>query len=264
MTELDRSFGRIAFGEDPANYDAARPPYPGWVFDTLKDRCGVGAGSATFEIGPGTGTATRMLLELGADPLFAVEPDRRLADFLAKRTLSAALKVIVSPFETADLPDRRFDLGFCATAFHWLPEDAALARIGLLLRPGGWWAALWNVYGDESRPDPFHEATQSLFGEGPLSRSGSKGEIPFGLDAKARMAAIERTGVFSKAEHLISSWQLSLDTDQMVALYATFSNITVRTDRLELLEGLRRVADEQFDGRVTRNMTTSLYIAHRL
>ena len=76
MTESSiRMFGRQAFGRDPAGYDAARPAYRDWVFDFLRERCGLVPDAVTFEIGAGTGTATRQLLERGANPLVAVEPD---------------------------------------------------------------------------------------------------------------------------------------------------------------------------------------------
>ncbi|HEY2357561.1 MAG TPA: methyltransferase domain-containing protein, partial [Phenylobacterium sp.] len=159
MVELDRSFGRQAFGDDPANYDAARASYPDWVWSALRDECGVGEGSAAFEIGAGTGKATGPLLALGADPLIAIEPDLRLASYLRAALPTSALSVTTQPFEGVELTERSFDLGLSATAFHWLDEDAALASIARLLKPGGWWAALWNVYGDDAYPDPFHEAT---------------------------------------------------------------------------------------------------------
>src|SRR5271156_6674162 len=159
---IHRMFGRQAFGRDPAGYDAARPAYPGWVFDFLRERCGLVPNAATFEIGAGTGTATRRLLELGANPLLAVEPDDRLAAFLRKTIPDKALKVVVAPFEEAVLQEASFDLGLSAPAFHWLNEDFALTKVAKLLRPGGWWAMLWNVFGDSCRPDPFHEATKSL------------------------------------------------------------------------------------------------------
>ena len=63
---ISRSFGRQAFGADPSNYHAARPAYPEWVFEMLRDRCGLKSGTATFEVGAGTGIATRWLLDLGA------------------------------------------------------------------------------------------------------------------------------------------------------------------------------------------------------
>jgi hypothetical protein len=96
------------FGGDPSNYHDARPEYPDRVYDLLTTRCGLGVGTSTLEIGPGTGLATHRLLGLGADPLVAVEPDARLAAFLSARLQAQypALRVVVSPFEPADVPAR--------------------------------------------------------------------------------------------------------------------------------------------------------------
>ena len=264
MRELSihRTFGRQAFGLDPRGYHAARPPYPDWVFDVLRDRCGLAPNAVTFEIGAGTGTATRRLLERGANPLIAVEPDGRLASFLRSTFPDEALTVLTATFEEAALPEASFDLGLSATAFHWLAEDLALTKVVKLLRPGAWWAMVWNVFGDSQRPDPFHEATKVLL-SGPLSPSEGSGDTPFALDAPARLAALERTQAFEDVEHRTSAWSLVLDPDQTVALYATYSNVNIRPDREAVLADLRRIACDHFEGRVTRNMVTSLYIARR-
>lgn len=259
---IDREFGRRAFGSDPAAYDAVRPEYPKWVFDLLLERCGLRPHTATFEIGPGTGTATRRLLERGADPLVAVEPDHRLAEFLRANIREEALNVLASAFEDAELPVAGFDLGFSATAFHWLDEESALRKVAMLLRPGGWWAAVWNIFGDGGRPDPFHEATKELL-NGPASPAAGAGEIPFGLDTGLRRAALERTGAFDSIEHRMTNWTLVLDAGQTVALYATYSNINVRPDRDAVLKELGRIARDEFEGLVIRNMTTCLYVARR-
>jgi SAM-dependent methyltransferase len=259
---IERSFGRQAFGIDPERYHAARPAYPDWVFEVLCERCGLARNAVTFEIGPGTGIATRRLLEFGANPLVAVEPDDRLATFLRNTLADDALTVVVSTFEEAVLRDASFDLGFSATAFHWLNEEFALAKVAKLLRPGTWWAMVSNVFGDQRRPDPFHEATKMLL-SGLSSPSEGEGDMPFALDTNARLAALERTRAFESAEHRTSAWPLILDTDQTVALYATFSNINIRPDREAVLTELRRIARYEFNGCVTRNMVTSLLIARR-
>jgi SAM-dependent methyltransferase len=216
----------------------------------------------TFEIGAGTGRATRRLLDLGAEPLIAVEPDPRLADFLRRHNSDPALNVIVSAFEDAVLEPSVFDLGVSGTAFHWVEEEAALTKIALLLRPGGWWATFWNVFGDNSRPDPFHEATKDMLAA-PSSPSAGERGIPFGLDAETRLAALRRSGAFDIVDTRMSTWPLILNPDQTVALYATYSNISVRSDREVVLAELGRIARDKFAGRVVRNMTTSLYIARR-
>ncbi len=262
MIEFDRSFGRRAFGADPASYHSIRPPYPDWVFATLVERCGLTEGASVFEIGPGTGTATRGLLDLGARPLIAIEPDPSLAAFLRKDNQDAALEVMVSTFEEAALDESAFDLGVCATAFHWLEENSALAKVARLIRPGGWWAMVWNVFGDSVRPDPFHEATKILLGPLRGPSAGTRG-IPFALDNAARGLALEHTRAFELIEYRHCEWSLELDHEQTVALYATFSEINARPDRQAVLTELGRIARDEFGDRVIRNMTTCLYIARR-
>jgi hypothetical protein len=71
------------------------------------------------------------------------------------------------------LAEKSYDLGLSATAFHWLKEAFALEKIANLLRPGGWRPAVWNVFGDDSRPDPFHEATKELPGPATTLQPGT-------------------------------------------------------------------------------------------
>jgi hypothetical protein len=158
---IDRSFGRRAFGADPASYHSVRPRYPEWVF-----------------------------------------------------------------------------------------------------RPGGWWTIVWHVFGDSGRPDPFHESTKMLL-ESPRGPSAGTRGIPFALDAAARIEAIRRTAAFDLIEHRSSAWLLELDEPRTVALYGTFSEINARPDRPEVLTKLGRIARDEFEGRITRNMTTILSIARR-
>ena len=87
--------------------------------------------------------------------------------------------------------------------------------------------------------------------------------MPFALDAEARFAALERTAAFDNVEHRTNAWSLVLDPDQTVALYATYSNINIHPDREDVLAELRRIARDEFQGCVTRNMVTSLYVAQR-
>ena len=142
--EIDRAEGRQLFGVDPEAYDRARPPYPGRVYEMLVDRFGLGDGSRVLEIGAGTGLASVEVLERGAQ-LVAGEPDRRLAAALAARAgESGDIEIIEGTFEAADLDEVRFDLAVSATAFHWVDEEAGLAKIFRALRSGGRSSAILN------------------------------------------------------------------------------------------------------------------------
>jgi trans-aconitate methyltransferase len=266
MERIGIEEGRRAFGADPANYDSARPDYPERVFEVLRDRCGSLVGRDAFEIGAGTGLATRSLLGLGVARLFAIEPDERLAAYLRRRSPNAALHVVNSPFEEAELPAAAFDLGTAATSFHWLDQRTALAKVAALLKPDGWWVCWWNVFGDHERHDAFHEATRDLLARQPRSPSeGAVSHIAMPLDTQQRIADLNAVGTFEDVSVEILKWTLVLNPAQVRALYATYSQFSAQTEaeRNRILDGLAHIAAEQFGGRVERNMCTAIYTARR-
>ena len=153
MTRPELKLGRTAFGGDPAGYHAARLGYPARVFDLVCEQCAIGPETRAFEIGPGTGKATRAMLDLGLGSVVGVEPDARLAAYLEAKLGGPRLRLKVSPFEAADLPEADFDLGYAATSFHWLAAAPALAKVVRLLRPGGCWAMWWTAQSAVVRPN---------------------------------------------------------------------------------------------------------------
>jgi len=264
MTQIPISAGRQAFGDDPRAYAAARPDYPDTLYDRLVERCGLGPGSAVFEIGAGTGIATRRLLALGAAPLVAIEPDGRLAAHLRDTIVNPALRVEETAFEDTRLPLAGFDLGAAATAFHWLEQGPSLAKARAALRPGGWWAMWWHNFGGAGK-DAFQDATDHLFADTPSSPShGKSGGPPFSLDQDARLGDLAAAG-FEDAEAEIWAWTEIYDTARVGALYGTFSPIQALAPakREAFLDQLARIADEQFGGQVERPFTTALYTARR-
>jgi SAM-dependent methyltransferase len=265
---IDRRRGRRLFGRDPAEFDRVRPDYPDRVYRVLEDRCGLSRGTATFEIGPGTGKATRELLRRGASPLVVVEPDPRLARFL-RRSLGAGaarVRIVRSPFESAVLPAGAFDLGVAATSFHWLNERRSLRKVARLLRPGGWWAAWWSRTGDPLHPSAFGRAVDPLFDELPGRRSSRLTErAAFERERERRRAALRDVGLFDRVRVDTFHWTRVVDTETLVGLHRTFSNISTlpRAIRERFLARLERIADDQFAGRVALRMVVTLFTARR-
>lgn len=262
---LDISAGRAAFGDDPAAYRDARPPYPEALYARLAERTGLRQGMAVFEIGPGPGLATARLLELGADPLLAIEPDPRLAAWLRQVIADPALSISNSTLEEIDLPAAKFDLGAAATSFHWLDQPTALAKVKGALKPGGWWAMWWTNFGAEGAPDPFQDATGHLFKDTPRTPAhGRRGGPSFAMDHAARLADLSGAG-FDGAEMDFWPWTITLETHRLVALYATFSPIQALAmdQRAAFLGGLAEIADRDFGGAVERTFSSVLYTARR-
>ena len=264
---ISREEGRRLFGSDPESYDRGRPGHPRRVYDVLVETCGLGPASRVLEIGPGTGQATRRLLELGAD-VTAVEPDPALAAYLTS-AMRSSLVVRNESLEEVELPAEVFDLATAASCFHWVEEDAGLSKIFASLRPGGSLALWWTLFGADELPDPFQQAlSRALEAEGlELERSpsaGREGGPRFALDADARRAALSQAG-FARLEHEVIPWAHTWDTAGIRALYATFSPILRlgSAERAAVLDAVTRVAEQRFGGHVERPLRTSLYTAHR-
>jgi SAM-dependent methyltransferase len=263
MARIDPGEGRQLFGYDPASYDAARPGHPDRVYEILAARCGLADGTHVLEVGPGTGQATRRLLGRGAS-LLLVEPDTRLAAHLVA-TFGDEVDVLPAPLEEAGLPCASFDIAVAASSFHWIDEPVGLAAIQAALRPGGWAAIWWTLFGEGSGPDPFIRATTPLL-EGLESSPtrGVAGGPPHALDIEARTAALDEAG-FVDIEHEVICWEWSWDAAGIRALYASFSPI-IRLDDIErerILDRLEAVAEHDFGGRVERGLRTSLYVARK-
>ncbi len=263
MSRIERSEGRVLFGLDPANYDRARPGHPERVYEVLVERCGLAPEAAIVEVGPGTGQATRRLLQLGVGRLVAIEPNPELARYL-RENVGAAVEIRSTTLEEAELEPGAFDLAVAASAFHWVDEPVGLARLFAALRPGGWCAIWWTLFGADSR-DAFHDATAHLVESLDVSPTkGDAGRPRHGLDVERRTQAFAEAG-FADIGHELAHWERTWDPAGIRALMATFSPVLRLDDehRSRLLDAIEHVAATQFGGRVTRRLTTSLYTARK-
>ncbi len=257
--------GRRAFGADPESYERARPDYPPEVLEWLR-AAAPRTGGEFFEVGPGTGAATELLLRLAPARITALEPDARMSGYLRRRFRETGnVEVVEASFEEAELPEAAFDLGAAATCFHWLEQETALAKAFARLRRGGWWCMWWNVFGSIDDPDAFEEATTPLFRELTPSPSWTQdGRSRFALDEPERRAQLTAAG-FRPIEFHRLRWTATMDTARAVALTATFAQVSLAEParRARFLEALTELLDRQFGGRVERRFCTGFYAAQR-
>jgi SAM-dependent methyltransferase len=262
---IGREEGRRLFGADPETYDRARPGHAERVYEILVERCGLGLGTAVVEIGPGTGQATRRLLELGASPLVAIEPNEELARYLG-RSVGERVDIRVTALEDAELPAASFDLATAASSFHWIDEKTGLASLFQALRPLGWVALWWTGFGDPSRPDPFRDATKKLLETMPRSPVGSHrgGRTPSEGGSARWLSALVAAG-FEDVSHERIPWTKTFDAKGIRSIFSTFSPFLVVDEarRLEVLDELERIARTDFGNRIEKPIVTSLYTARK-
>jgi len=262
---------RALFGSDVTSYDAGRPGYPQRVYEVLAERASLGPGCKVVEMGPGTGQATMELLDRGAS-VTAVELSSELANRLRAKGEGRRLTVVVGAFEDVDLDESSSDLVVAATSFHWVPVELGLARAAQVLRPSGWLALWWNVYGDPDRPDPFHEALTPVLDrlapeltDSDGAARGGVGRHPHALDVRARSSEIDASGKFGAVYHQTIPWTGRHSPGYLRTLFSSFSPWLALPDdrRRRVLDAVEELAHSQFGGMVERPYLTPLYLARR-
>lgn len=97
------------------------------------------------DIGAGTGIWTRQLADQGFRSVTAVEPNDAMRHFGQTGNDGRAITWRAGSAEVTGLPDACCDLITMASSFHWADFELACAEFYRLLRPGGFFVALWNT-----------------------------------------------------------------------------------------------------------------------
>ena len=206
-------FDRVATG-----YAAARPPYPPELWRDVLATGLVGPGRRALDLGAGSGEATGELLTRGMD-VVAVEPGTNLAAALHERFPKAT--IIRSRTEDIRPASATFDLAVAATSMHWMDLDIILPIIHRSLTADGRLLVWRNVFGDAAAPvTPFRREVQHIVGRRGTDRPGTP------EDAYATAEKIADSGLFTIERLRHYRWTIDLTTEQVRALFGTFSDWT--------------------------------------
>ncbi|MEZ0373060.1 MAG: class I SAM-dependent methyltransferase [Candidatus Sericytochromatia bacterium] len=101
-------------------------------------------GFQVADVGAGTGKLTENLLELGLE-VTAVEPNQAMREEgFAQLGHQPRLCWREGSGEATGLPDNSVDWVLMGSSFHWTDQPKALAEFQRILRPGGFFTAVWN------------------------------------------------------------------------------------------------------------------------
>jgi SAM-dependent methyltransferase len=253
---------RWSFDKVPEIYDRARPGYPASLFDDLFAYARSPAAPRVVEIGPGTGQATKSLLERGAR-VTAVELGPNLAAFLRQKFAgSERLDVINAAFEDADLPSA-FDIVFSATAFHWVDPAVRYAKAYALLRRDGVLAIVSTNQIASEVDRGFFDRTFPLYVKYqfavPREKLPGEDVVPF------EHGEMTRCGLFEDVTLLRYRWDQTYSTAQYADLVRSYGNTgTMEPSAREgLIADLSAVIDAEYGGSVTRPLVITLTMGRR-
>ncbi|GAB2997377.1 class I SAM-dependent methyltransferase [Amycolatopsis acidiphila] len=156
------------------------------------------------DVGAGTGIWSRLLAERAPRSLTAVEPNdsMRAHGIADSRNLPIAWRA--GSGEATGLEAGSADLLTMASSFHWVGFDAGLREFHRVLRPGGWFVALWNPR-DVSANPLLHDIEQEITRLKPDLRRVSSGRSDFTASLSGRLASATGFGelVYLEGRHVV-------------------------------------------------------------
>lgn len=125
-------------------YDEIRPSYPDKLIQDVIAKTNIKNSDRLLEIGPGTGKATLQFAERGFS-VHGVELGEDMAQILKEKCASyKGVSVDVCPFEQWNsLSNDRYDMIYCAQAFHWLDREVKYKKCNALLKDDGYLVLFW-------------------------------------------------------------------------------------------------------------------------
>ncbi|WP_329585649.1 class I SAM-dependent methyltransferase [Streptomyces sp. NBC_01362] len=132
-----------SFNAAADQYAASRPSYPPALFDFIEQFTGRPlAGARVADVGAGTGIATALLRERGAD-VIGVEPGGAMAAQF--RTVLPDVPLVRGDGDALPLADASYDLITYAQSWQWTDTTRSVPEALRVLLPGGALAIWWNT-----------------------------------------------------------------------------------------------------------------------
>lgn len=250
---------RLSFNEVPEIYDEIRPSYPGELFDLVFEM--VPSEPTVVEVGPGTGQATKDLLDRGAF-VQAVEIGPATAAKLRTKLASTRLEVLVGDFERIDLPQSSAHAVFSATAYHWISPPAQTDRPAAILRNGGVVAIVDLIQVASSVDGGFFDAVTPIYeryGEGQRERVPPSRD---NTDPPMRRV-LEDDDRFDGITVYRWDWDQTYTAVEYRKLMLSYSGtrMMAQPERVGLLHDVQAFIDAEFGGQVTRPLVVTLTTA---
>ena len=198
---------------------------PGYSLDVLR-MIGRNAGMdrrdfKVADVGAGTGKLTENLEQLGLTGC-AVEPNDAMRKEGEKAFANkVSFKWSKGTAEHTGLADSLFDWVLMGSSFHWTNSDEALEEFHRILKPGGFFTAIWNPRNIEG--NELHERIEKMIAEEvpELKRvsSGAKNNIG---DIEGKLLS---TSFFSNLIFVESSYDVVMSKERYIGAWRSVNDI---------------------------------------
>ncbi|WP_297635947.1 class I SAM-dependent methyltransferase [uncultured Clostridium sp.] len=250
---------RLKFNEDALNYEKYRPGYPKELFEELINYAQLDKSSKVIEIGCGTGQATLPILKIGCN-VMAIELGNNLATYTKEKFKRYDnFKIINDDFINYNIEENKFDLVYCATAFHWLPIEEKYKKIKNILKKDGVLAIFWNHPFVSRNNDITNVKSKEIYDKYKPSKEKA---IEFSQkDCKKYIEELKNFG-FKEVISKVYYRKRTLTSEEYIGLINTYSDHRALEEKIKYnFEKDMREAIDSVGGKINIYDTIDLYLA---
>lgn len=184
-----------------APYYKYRPGYSDHVLRTLFGAVGaLRPGFTVADVGAGTGKLTEQLDRLGLQG-YAIEPNDAMRRAGERSTGRGGFEWRKGSAERTSLPSQSVDWVLMGSSFHWTDSEQALREFDRILKPGGFFTAIWNPR-DLHRSAVDRRVETIIRNEVRALKRVSSGASQDGLEEKLLGSGVFGNLIFVEAPHV--------------------------------------------------------------
>lgn len=201
--------------------------------------------TVTADVGAGTGKLTENLIELGFKG-FAIEPCNEMRSEGIKLLSNHPFQWLEGTAEKTNLSKDSVDWVLMGSSFHWADPQQALKEFHRILRPNGFFVALWNPRDIES--SPFHlEIEQWIDNQIPDLKRISSGNHHH---TKELHKTLVRGGYFKNPLFMETSYSVRMPKERYLGAWQSVNDIQAQAGEKKFQEILgyieSKIGDRQW------------------
>lgn len=217
------------FSKVVLDYDYARPTYPPDLFHKIVEFSNLKDNASILEIGAGSGQATDLFISNNRVIDLIEVSDEQVMYLKNKYRDILNISVYQDYFESF-LTDKKYDLIYSATAFHWVDSEIGYPKAWKMLKDTGTMAVFWHMFSVTYHNTGIFEGLNLLKQKYLPNESQGFDDEGIKKVVERRINQIKSGGYFSNPEICEYKWTDIYNADKYAALINTYSSTQLLND----------------------------------